>query len=177
MLIFDLWVYHLLKEAKVYYTLKKNDVFFPVGCLTSSPMSETVDMIGSTTRENEGWKTSLPTNQSYSIELSGLMVKDDEDSGNEVLSYRELRTKKRNKELIEWKRTTLGGYYVDSGKAYITAISDSDEADGFITFNASLVGYGAPIEDNARVYVLGNVPKTQIYTHADGKTVIQTKDI
>lgn len=139
-----------IKGSESLFYIKKNDVYFPVGCLTSSPLSETVDLIDTTTRDNEGWKTSLPTNQSYSIELSGLMVMDDYDSGNEILSYRELRTKKRNKELIEWKRTTLGGYYIDSGKAYITAISYSDEADGFITFSASLVGFGKPEEDFVR---------------------------
>lgn len=165
-----------IKGNESLFYIKKNDVYFPVGCLTSSPLSETVDMIGSTTRENEGWKTSLPTNQGYSIELSGLMVQDDEDSGNEILSYRELRSYKRDKELVEWKRTTLGGYYIDSGKAYITAISDSDEADGFITFSASLVGFGKPTEDNARIYILGNVERTQIYTHPDEKTVIQTEE-
>lgn len=167
---------HIRGKESMFY-IKKNDVFFPVGCLTSSPLSEDVEMIDTTTRENEGWRTSLPTNQGYTIELSGLMVQDDEDSGNEILSYRELRAMKRNKELLDWKRETLNGYYIDSGKAYITAISDSDEADGFITFSASFVGYGKPIEDNARIYVLGNGQKTQIYTHPDGETVIQTKDI
>lgn len=165
---------HIRGKESMFY-IKKNDVFFPVGCLTSSPISEDVEMIDTTTRENEGWRTSLPTNQGYTIELSGLMVQDDDDSGNEILSYRELRAYKRSKVLIEWKRETLGGYYIDSGKAYITAISDSDEADGFITFSASLVGYGRPDLYNRRVYILGNGDKTQIYTHPDGKTVIQTQ--
>lgn len=166
---------HIRGKESMFY-IKKNDVFFPVGCLTSSPISEDVEMIDTTTRENEGWRTSLPTNQGYTIELSGLMVQDDEDSGNEILSYRELRAMKRNKELVEWKRETLNGYYIDSGKAYITAISDSDEADGFITFNASLVGYGKPDTSNARIYILGDGSKTQIYTHPDEITVIQTQD-
>lgn len=141
-------------EESLFY-IKKDGVFFPVGCLTSSPIKEEVDMISTTTRDNDGWKTSHPGNQSYSIELSGLMVMDDEDSGNMVLSYRELRRYKRDKELISWRRTTLGGYYIDSGRAYITSISDSDPADGFITFTASLLGYGMPEESQERIYVLG----------------------
>lgn len=163
-----------IKGKESLFYIKKNNVYFPVGCLTSSPLSEDVEMISTTTRENEGWKTSEPTNQGYSIQLSGLMIMDDSDSGNEVLSYRELRAKKRNKELIEWKRTTLGGYYIDSGKAYITSVSDSDEADGFITFSASLVGFGRPDESNERIYILG-VPDESIYTHKDKNTVIQIK--
>lgn len=170
--------FSLIKGKECLFYIKKNDEYFPVGCLTSSPFSEDVDIIDTTTRENEGWKTSLPTNQSYSINLSGLMVKDDEDSGNEILSYRQLRMMKRNRELIEWRRVTLDGYYIDSGRAYIINISDSDEADGFITFQATLQGYGKPDnETNNRIYVLGNGEKTQIYTHPDENTVIQIKDI
>lgn len=163
-------------EESLFY-IKKDDVFFPVGCLTDSPISEDVEMIGTTTRDNEGWRTSKPTNQGYTITLAGLMVEDDSDSGNNVLSYRELRTMKRDKILIDWKRETLGGYYIDSGKAYITTISDSDPADGFITFSATLLGYGRPEVSQKRIYILGNVPKTQIYTHPDDITVIQTQDV
>lgn len=165
-----------IKGKESLFYIKKNDEYFPVGCLTSSPFSEDVEMLGTTTRENEGWKTSLPTNQSYSINLSGLMVQDDEDSGNEVLSYRQLRMMKRNSELIEWRRVTLDGYYIDSGKAYITNISDSDEADGFITFSATLQGYGKPDESFERIYILGDGERNSIYTHPDGKTVIQTEE-
>lgn len=164
-----------IKGIENLFYIKKNDVFFPVGCLTSSPIKEDVDMIDTTTRDNAGWKTSHPGNQSYSIELAGLMVQDDVDSGNEVLSYRELRTYKRNKTLIEWKRETLNGYYIDSGRAYISVISDSDPSDGFITFNATLIGYGKPEEYSDRVFVLGNGLKTEIYTHPDEVTVIQTQ--
>lgn len=165
-----------IKGKESLFYIKKNDEWFPVGCLTSSPFSEDVEMLGTTTRENEGWKTSLPTNQSYSINLSGLMVQDDHDSGNQVLSYRELRSMKRNRQLVEWQRKTLDGYYIDSGKAYITNISDSDEADGFITFQATLQGYGKPEESYDRVYILGDGSRTQIYTHPDEKTVIQTEE-
>lgn len=164
-----------IKGIESLFYIKKNDVFFPVACLTSSPISESVEMIDTTTRDNQGWKTSLPTNQSYTISLSGLMVQDDEDSNNGVLSYRELRQMKRNRELIEWKRETLGGYYIDSGKAYITSISDSDEADGFITFNVSLVGFGIPDDSGKRIYILGDDDKS-IYTHPDNNTVIQTEE-
>lgn len=165
-----------IKGKESLFYIEKGGDFYPVGCLTDSPMAEDVQMLETTTRENEGWITELPTNQSYNLNLDGLMVMDDEDSGNSVLSYRELRRMKRDKVLINWKRETLGGYYIDKGQAYITAISDADPADGFITFQATLRGFGKPQEDNARIYVLGNVPKTEIYTHPDEITVIQTEE-
>lgn len=164
-----------IKGVESLFYIKKNDIWFPVGCLTGSPLSEDVEMIDTTTRDNNGWRTSFPTIQGYSIELSGLMVQDDEDSGNDILSYRELRTYKRNKVLVDWKRETLNGYYIDFGKAYITNISDADEVESMISFNASLVGYGAPIEDNARIYILGD-DDNSIYVHPDNNTVIQTEE-
>ncbi len=168
-----------MKPIKGIYSkfyVMKNGEYLPCACLTSSPINETVDMIGTTTRENEGYKTSEPTNHSYTIELAGLMVMDDSDSGNNVVSFRQLRAMHRNNELIQWKKETLDGYYIDSGRAYITNISDSDEADGFITFQATLQGYGKPDnETNNRIYVLGNVPRTGIYTHPDKENLILVK--
>lgn len=50
-----------------------------VTCLTAAPFSESSETIPTTTRDNSGWKTQLATNQSYTIELSGIMVRDGAD--------------------------------------------------------------------------------------------------
>lgn len=126
----------------IYY----NSVWFPVACLKSSPLNEQSDELPTTTRDNNGWKSSLPTMQSYNIELDGIMTYDGENQS--VLSYRKLRSFKRNRELIQWQRRTLDNLFVDTGYAYITAISDNDGVDGEISFNASLKGYGMPTEND-----------------------------
>ncbi|WP_185269271.1 phage tail tube protein [Chryseobacterium indologenes] len=141
-------------EENLFY-IKKNNNWVPAACLTSSPISEESETIKTTTRDNAGWSTDYPTNQTYTIQLSGMMIKDDLDSGNNVVSYRELRSYKRNRTLIEWMRKTLSGYYVDSGKAHITSISDNDAVGEFISFNATLLGFGKPEESNERIHVLG----------------------
>jgi hypothetical protein len=141
-------------EENLFY-IKKNGNWVLAACLTASPISESSETIKTTTRDNAGWNTDYPTNQSYTIQLSGLMLKDDPDSGNTVISYREMRSYKRNRALIEWMRKTLNGWYVDSGKAHITEISDSDTAGEEITFNATLLGYGKPEESTDKVYLLG----------------------
>ena len=52
--------------------------YFPIGCLTSNSFSETSDMLDTTTRQNaNGWKTSIPTNQSYNISFSGITTTSD----------------------------------------------------------------------------------------------------
>lgn len=145
----------MIKGEENLFYIKKNNNWVPAACLTASPLSENSETIKTTTRDNAGWNTDYPTNQSYTIQLSGLMIKDDIDSGNNVISYREMRSYKRNRTLIEWMRKTLSGWYVDSGRAHITEISDSDTAGEFITFNATLLGYGKPEESTDKVYLLG----------------------
>ncbi|MHA7823695.1 phage tail tube protein [Chryseobacterium arthrosphaerae] len=162
-----------IKGEKNLFYIKKNGSWVPAACLTASPISENSETIKTTTRDNAGWNTDYPTNQSYTISLSGVMVKDDPDSGNNVISYRELRSYKRNRTLIEWMRKTLSGWYVDSGKAHVTEISDSDTAGEWITFSATLLGYGKPEENNERIHVLGEGENT--LTGDINNTIIKTE--
>lgn len=138
----------LIKGSASLFYIVRNGVEIPVGCLTSNPIDESAEMMETTTRDNEGWKTSIPIMQSYSIALDGFMTMDDPNSGKNIISYRELRKLKRNREQIIWKIKTLNGWYVDSGKAYIENISFTDPVDDMIGFSASLVGYGIPNDLN-----------------------------
>ena len=112
-------------------------------------------MINTTTRDNAGWKTEIPTNQSFSISLDAILTIDDKTANSNVLSYNKIRKMKRERTLIEWKRETLGGWYIDSGKAHIVDISDANAVGENITFSLQLNGFGKPLESTARVSVLG----------------------
>ena len=125
------------KERLLYLNIGGN--FLPVACLTSNNFSETSETIKTTTRENAGWSTSLVTNQSYSIEISGYMTL---NSG--VISYQQLTDIKRSRQIIEWKITTLGGLFIDFGKGTIISISETNEVEDMIGFSATLEGFGKP---------------------------------
>lgn len=155
----------LIKGSESLFYIVKNGVTIPVGCLTSNPIEENSEMMETTTRDNAGWRTSIPTMQSYTIPLEGFMTYDDENSGNNIISYRELRRIKRDKELIVWKIKTLKGLYVDSGKAYIESIAFTDPVDDMIGFNASLVGYGMPSTSVAD-YDIYSDPITYSFTYS-----------
>ena len=80
------------------------DGFFPIGMLTANSFSEEIDTIDSTTRDNAGWKTQTLTNQSYSIEFSGIVIKTLFNNGDFTkISYDRLKDIKRSRQLIEWK--------------------------------------------------------------------------
>ena len=137
-------------EDRVLY-IKINNEYLPIGCLTGDSFSESSEMLDTTTRDNAGWKTSVPTLQSYNISFDGLVINTLDLGGDQTkISYDRLTLLKRNKTLIEWKSQDALGVFVSVGKGYITELSDSSEIDGFISFNASIIGYGKPgdVTDN-----------------------------
>ena len=135
--------------------IKIDETYLPIGCLTSDSFSESVEMLTTTTRDNAGWATSTPTTQSYNISFDGLIINTFFNGGDFTkISLDKLRDLKRNRILIDWKSEDVDKVFVDSGQGYITELSDSANIDEFITFNASIVGYGKPISTTAQVFNL-----------------------
>jgi hypothetical protein len=135
--------------------IKWEDEFLPIGCLTSDSFSENVEMLSTTTRDNAGWATSVPTNQSYNISFDGLVINTNFNGGDfNKVSLDRLRELKRSRTLIEWKSEDVDKIFVDSGKGYITDLSDSANIDEFISFNGSIVGFGEPNSTTASSFYL-----------------------
>ena len=112
--------------------------YYPIGCLTSNSFSENTDVLESTTRDNNGWKTNRLTNQSYTISLSGLMLKEAISFTN--FTYYDLTTIKRNRTLVNWRINK--DYY---GTGYITSLSNENSIDSFVSFSGELLGDGTPV--------------------------------
>lgn len=125
-------------DIRVLY-IKIDGVFTPIGCLTSNPFSEDVDMLSTNTRNNEGWRTSLPTTQGFTIGFEGLQVRNDEK-----LSYLELKKLKRNRQRIEWQIGNLEETFLDTGFGYITSIGETNGTGDVLSFSGEIVGYGIP---------------------------------
>lgn len=118
--------------------------YFPVGCLTGNSFSEQADMLDTTTRQNAGgWKTSIPTNQSYNISFSGLVSTS--NKGGTILTYDDIQTLKRNRTQINWKTNSEKAGYSDFGLGYISSLSNNAEIDSFIDFSCEIIGYGEPV--------------------------------
>lgn len=127
---------------KILY-IKSDSVYFPIGCLISNSFSESVEMLGTTTRENtDGWKSSIPTLQEYSISFDGLITFD--DRGETVITYAEIKALKRARTKIEWKIMSNLGGDTDEGTGYIVSLGDSATIDEYTSFNGEIVGFGIP---------------------------------
>jgi len=122
-----------------------NEVYIPVGCLTSNPLSESSETIQTTTRQNNGWSTSLPTKQSYSINFEGIQILTAGDDGDATkLSYDKLKLIKRNRERVQWKIQDSDLKFIDVGYGHITEINEANEAGGVLTFSGKIVSFGMP---------------------------------
>ena len=118
--------------------LKVDDVYQPIGCLTSDSFSESSEMLGTTTRDNpNGWKTSIPTTQSFSCSFDGLITKDAVVTG--LTTYYDLKTLKRNREVLDFRLGTDEFF-----SAIIVSLSDSANIDEFTSFSGELQGVGVP---------------------------------
>ena len=164
-------------EDRILY-IKLNGSWLPIGCLTSNSMSESAEMLDTTTRDNAGWTTSRPTIQSYSISFEGIQINTTMAGGTfTVLSYDKLKLLKRDKILLDWK--TQGTKYpiVDYGKAYINEISDASAVGELITFSGNLTGFGKPLVTTRETVVLNNGDPEIIINNGDQNIIIRTSNV
>jgi len=163
-------------EDRILY-VKVQGSWLPVGCLIGNTFSESAEMLPTTTRDNDGWSTSRPINQSYSIGFNGLQVNTTVDGGdfNEA-SYDRLKVLKRNKILLDWKIQGIVFPIVDYGKCYINELSEASNVDEFLSFSGSMVGFGLPKVTTLFETVLNNGdPNVILTTNLDANLIIKTK--
>lgn len=167
----------VLGEDRVLF-IKINNNFFPIGCLSENSLSETSEFLQTSTRDNDGWSTSRPTMQSYTISFSGLQLNTTANFGNfNLASYDRLKLLKRNKQLLEWKIQGTIFPIVDYGKCYINEISETAPFGEFLSFTGSLVGYGIPKVTTRGETVLNNGdPNVIIVTDINANLIIKTKE-
>jgi hypothetical protein len=128
------------EQQLFYITIDGTD--YPVGCVTSNSIQETSDTIETTTRDNEGWKTSRPTNQSYTISVEGLQIRSNSAPVTKF-SYDYLIDLKRSRTVFQWKTNVPNSGLSQTGFAYIDSISEAASVGEYLTFTANLQGYGA----------------------------------
>ncbi len=136
--------------------IKQDDEWLPVGCLTSNSFTESSTMLGTTTRDNvDGWQSSIPTSQNYSIPFDGILT--DEFDSDTVITYYALQLLKRNRTLIEWRIESVEGEYED-GQGYISDLGNVNSVDEFVSFSGIITGFGftEAVEEGFKLLEDGN---------------------
>lgn len=158
--------------------IKQLGYWLPIGCLTTNSLSESSQIIPTSTRDNNGWSTSRPSMQNYIIGFEGIQINTVVAGGTfTVSSYDKLKMLKRNKILLDWKIQGALFPTVDYGKCYITEISESSSIDELLSFSGSMTGYGIPLTKTVGEFVLndGN-PNVIITTDETATLIIRTQD-
>lgn len=158
--------------------LKINGNWLPIGCLTDNSMDESAEFLDTTTRDNQGWTTSRPIMQSYSIGFNGLQMNTTVSGGNfNVASYDKLKQLKRDKILLDWKIQGTIYPIVDYGKAYINSLSEANAVDELMSFSGSMTGFGKPLMAELGTTVLNSGDPNEVINNGNPNEIIKTEDI
>lgn len=166
-----------LGEDRILF-IKINGNYLPVGCLTDNAMDENSEMMDTTTRDNQGWTTSRPLIQSYTISFNGLQINTTVAGGEfGVLSYDKLKQLKRDKVLLDWKIQGSKYPIVDYGKFYISNLSDTEPSGEYMTFSGSATGFGKPFMASLGTTVLNNGDPNIIINNGDENIILRTNEL
>ena len=158
--------------------IKQLGAWLPIGCLTSNSLSESAEMMNTTTRDNNGWYTGRPTTQNYVINFDGLQINTVVSGGNfGAASYDRLKLLKRSSTQLDWKIEGSLFPTVDYGKCYLTEISEASAVEDFLTFSGTMTGYGIPLTQGKGVFVLNDGdPNVILTTSPAADLIIRTND-
>ena len=113
----------------------------PIGCSTGDSMSESTDMIDTTTRDNpEGWQSSYPVKQNYSISFDGIVNPD--KTG--IYDYVDLLEISRGFTLVPWRLEDGSGGVYDQGEGYLSGMSQNAPTGDLMSYSGSINGAGKP---------------------------------
>lgn len=113
-----------------------NDI--PIGCLTSTGLSEAISFIKTCKTTENGAGTSIGRGHSYSIPFEAVYTMD-----GAIVTYEEIRQIGIGRELVEWVLEDDDGLINEAGQAYLENIEMTASSSDFIKFTGTLTGYGA----------------------------------
>lgn len=168
---------YYLGEDRILF-VKVNNAWLPIGCLTDNAMDESSEFIDTTTRDNQGWKTSRPTVQEYNISFSGIQINTTVAGGNfNVASHDKLEQLKHDRILVDWKVQGTVYPIVKYGKCYISTLSDANPVGELVTFSGTAIGYGKPLSASLGTVVLNNGDPNVIVNNGDPNILLRTNEL
>ena len=131
-----------IKGDDVLFSIYDTSAYEPIACITSSSLSETVDIEEVQTKCDPGNIVKTPLTYSYEISLDGIYIDEAVDTGKQ--SHAKLKALLRAKTLVTWKMSTGVTSPTDEyGFGYITALDLTGDAGANATFTATISGTGA----------------------------------
>lgn len=131
-----------IKGDAVLFSIWDTAAYEPIACLTSSSISESVEIEEVQTKCDPGNVVKTPLVYSYEITGDGIYIDEAVDTGRQ--SHAKLKALLRGKTLITWKMTTgITSPTDEYGFGYITSLDLTGDAGANATFTFTLAGTGA----------------------------------
>lgn len=131
-----------IKGDNVLFSIYDTTAYEPIGCITSSSISESVSIDEVQTKCDPGNIVKTPNAYSYEISGDGIYIDEAVDTGRQ--SHGKLKALLRAKTLITWRMSTgITSPTNEYGTGYITALDLTGEAGTNATFTFTISGTGA----------------------------------
>ena len=114
-----------------------------VAHVVSDSWNEQTDFAGTTTRNNNGFKSFIPISIEGSIDVTGIIFDDADIVGK--IGHKELREVQRAFEKVEYRLQVVGATDVEYGTMYVRNVSDTAEVSGLYEYQASFQVTGQPV--------------------------------
>tara|TARA_R110002167_G_scaffold284737_2_gene489914 strand:+ start:33071 stop:33508 length:438 start_codon:yes stop_codon:yes gene_type:complete len=131
-----------IKGNQVVFSIWDTDAYEPMACITSSSISESLEIDEIETKCDPGNIVKTPGSYSYEITSDGIYIDESVDTG--LQSHGKLKALLRAKTKITWKMATgITSPTAEYGYGYITALDLTGEAGSNATFSITISGTGA----------------------------------
>lgn len=131
-----------LQGDDLIFSIWDTSAYEPIACVTSSTLSESVEIREKVTKCDPGNTVKTPGAHTYEISGEGIYIDGAVDTGKQ--SHAELKTLMRAKTQITWKMATaLTSPTAEYGTGYITSLELTGDADDDATFSFTISGTGA----------------------------------
>lgn len=136
-----------------------------VAHIISDSWNTQTDFAETTTRENNGFKSFIPTALSSTIEASGLIFQDSDLTGK--IGYKTLKEVQEAFEKVEYRLQILNEDYTYYGNMYVANVGDAAEVSGLLEYSISFQLTDKPVllgDNQAPTAPLLSVTDTDIIT-------------
>ncbi len=138
-----------IKGNTVIFSVYDTSAYEPLACITSSSISESVDIEEVETKCDPGNIVKTPGSYAYEITADGIYIDEGVDTGKQ--SHAKLKALLRAKTLITWKMATgISSPSAEYGTGYITALDLTGEAGANATFSVTISGTGAIVSTDPK---------------------------
>lgn len=121
---------------------------FPVGCLLSNSLSESISFIKTCKSTQEMGQKQLGQLHSYSVNFEAVYAVD-----QAIIGWNDLKALGRSRTMMDWSMINLDTNRRDAGEGFLESLEITGTSEDFVKFTGVITGYGAIVDSDVVYYV------------------------